>query len=58
MARQGTPGGDVLVQAMAQVLLDMLNHGQAPHAPRVASYAYPGSFAPHDVHPNKVSDVI
>ncbi|MFG6638146.1 gamma-glutamyltransferase [Sulfitobacter sp. 1A12126] len=54
----GTPGGDVQVQAMAQVLLGMLDLGQAPRvaveAPRVASYAYPGSFAPHDVHPNKV----
>ncbi|MFG6564702.1 gamma-glutamyltransferase family protein [Sulfitobacter sp. 1A13421] len=54
----GTPGGDVQVQAMAQVLLGLLDHGQAPRvaveAPRVASYAYPGSFAPHDVHPNKV----
>ena len=43
---------------MAQVLLGMLDHGQAPHAaveaPRVASYAYPVSFAPHDVHSNKV----
>ncbi len=54
----GTPGGDVQVQAMAQVLLGMLDHGQTPRAaveaPRVASYAYPGSFAPHDVHANKV----
>lgn len=54
----GTPGGDVQVQAMAQVLLGMLDLGQTPRAaveaPRVASYAYPGSFAPHDVHPNKV----
>ena len=54
----GTPGGDVQVQAMAQVLLGLLDHGQAPRvaveAPRVASYASPGSFAPHDVHPNKV----
>jgi len=27
---------------------------QAVAAPRVATYAYPGSFAPHDIHPNKV----
>ncbi|MGJ8545415.1 MAG: gamma-glutamyltransferase family protein [Sulfitobacter sp.] len=54
----GTPGGDVQVQAMIQVLLNMLDLGMAPaeaiRAPRVASYAFPGSFAPHDVHPNKV----
>ena len=54
----GTPGGDVQVQAMLQVLLNMLDLGMpieaAVRAPRVATYAFPGSFAPHDVHPNKV----
>lgn len=54
----GTPGGDVQVQAMTQVLLNMLDLGLSPSravdAPRVATYAFPGSFAPHDVHPNKV----
>jgi len=54
----GTPGGDVQVQAMTQVLLNMLDLGlslsRAVEAPRVATYAFPGSFAPHDVHPNKV----
>lgn len=54
----GTPGGDVQVQAMTQVLLNMLDLGMTPEdavrAPRVATYAFPGSFAPHDVHPNKV----
>ena len=54
----GTPGGDVQVQAMLQVLLNMLDLGMSPEeavaAPRVATYSYPGSFAPHDVHPNKV----
>ncbi|WP_260348136.1 gamma-glutamyltransferase family protein [Alloyangia mangrovi] len=54
----GTPGGDVQVQAMVQVLLNMLDLGMAPaqavRAPRVATYAFPGSFAPHDVFPNKV----
>jgi gamma-glutamyltranspeptidase/glutathione hydrolase len=54
----GTPGGDMQVQAMTQVLLNMLDFGLSPQqaleAPRVATYAYPGSFAPHDVHPNKV----
>lgn len=54
----GTPGGDMQVQAMTQVLLNMLDLGmsasQAVNAPRVATYAYPGSFAPHDAYPNKV----
>ncbi|UWR35197.1 gamma-glutamyltransferase (plasmid) [Sulfitobacter sp. W027] len=54
----GTPGGDVQVQAMAQVLVNLLDLEMTPsdavRAPRVASYAFPGSFAPHDVHPNKV----
>ncbi|GAW37293.1 putative gamma-glutamyltransferase YwrD [Roseovarius sp. A-2] len=54
----GTPGGDVQVQAMTQVLLNLLDGGLSPadavRAPRVATYAFPGSFAPHDVHPNKV----
>ncbi len=54
----GTPGGDVQVQAMVQVLLHLLDGGLSPaeavRAPRVATYAFPGSFAPHDVFPNKV----
>lgn len=54
----GTPGGDVQVQAMMQVLIHMLDRGlalkDAIEAPRVATYAFPGSFAPHTVHPNKV----
>ncbi len=52
----GTPGGDVQVQAMAQVLLNLTDLGmdlaEAVRAPRVASYAFAGSFAPHEVHPN------
>ena len=54
----GTPGGDVQVQAMIQVLLNMLDLDmsaeEAVQAPRVATYSFPGSFAPHVVHPNKV----
>lgn len=54
----GTPGGDVQVQAMVQVLLHMLDYGktakEAVRAPRVATYSFPGSFSPHDMHPNKV----
>jgi gamma-glutamyltranspeptidase/glutathione hydrolase len=52
----GTPGGDVQVQAMVQVLSRLTDHGEslqsAVEAPRFASYAFPGSFAPHEVHPN------
>ena len=54
----GTPGGDVQVQAMAQVLLNVTDLGMgmndAVRAARVATYAFPGSFAPHEVHPNLV----
>ncbi|SFF01872.1 gamma-glutamyltransferase 2. Threonine peptidase. MEROPS family T03 [Sulfitobacter brevis] len=54
----GTPGGDVQIQAMIQVLLNILDLGMSPaeavRAPRVATFAFPGSFAPHDVHPNKI----
>ena len=46
------------VQAMAQVLVNMLALGMTPEAtvqaPRVATYAFPGSFSPHDIHPDKV----
>ncbi|WOI31094.1 gamma-glutamyltransferase [Sulfitobacter dubius] len=46
------------INNLTMPLLGMLDLGQAPRvaveAHRVASYAYPGSFAPHDVHPNKV----
>lgn len=54
----GTPGGDIQIQAMAQVLIHMMDRGksleEAILEPRVASYAYPGSFAPHIAYPNKV----
>ncbi len=51
----GTPGGDVQVQAMAEVLLRRLRVGEAlgaaVEAPRYASYSFPSSFAPNDHHP-------
>lgn len=54
----GTPGGDVQVQAMTQVLLNLTDLGMdlaaAVREPRVATYAFPGSFAPHEMHPNCV----
>jgi len=48
----GTPGGDVQIQAMLQVLLNVFHFGmdlqEAIEAPRIASYAFPSSFAPFD----------
>ena len=55
----GTPGGDVQIQAMLQVLLNVLHFGmglqEAIAAPRVASYAFPTSFAPFDYFPARVA---
>ncbi len=51
----GTPGGDLQVQAMAQVFLNMMAFGmdaqRAVEAPRVYSYSFPDSFAPHAYYP-------
>ncbi|MCI0756139.1 gamma-glutamyltransferase family protein [Teichococcus vastitatis] len=55
----GTPGGDVQVQAMMQVLLNHLHFGmdlqQAIEAPRVATYSFPSSFAPYDYFPARLA---
>jgi gamma-glutamyltranspeptidase/glutathione hydrolase len=55
----GTPGGDVQVQAMLQVLLNLLHFGmevqEAIEAPRVASYAFPSSFAPYEFFPRRLA---
>lgn len=55
----GTPGGDVQVQAMLQVLLNILHFGmevqEAIEAPRVASYSFPSSFAPFDCFPGRLA---
>lgn len=55
----GTPGGDVQIQAMIQVLLNILQHGmevqEAIEAPRVASYSFPSSFAPFDFFPGRLA---
>jgi gamma-glutamyltranspeptidase/glutathione hydrolase len=54
----GTPGGDVQVQAMVQVLANHLVFGMdlqsAIEAPRFASYSFPSSFAPNASHPGLV----
>jgi len=51
----GTPGGDVQIQAMTQVLANILCHGldvqAAIEAPRFASYSFPSSFAPNASFP-------
>lgn len=55
----GTPGGDVQIQAMLQVLLNVLHFGmelqEAIEAPRVASYSFPSSFAPFDYFPGRLA---
>lgn len=55
----GTPGGDVQIQAMLQVLVNVLHFGMelqdAVEAPRVASYSFPSSFAPFDYFPGRVA---
>src|SRR5262245_8108586 len=54
----GTPGGDVQCQAMLQVFLNIAVFGMdaqaAIEAPRFATYSYPGSFEPHDYHPDEL----
>jgi gamma-glutamyltranspeptidase/glutathione hydrolase len=54
----GTPGGDVQVQAMAQVFLNMFVFSMDPQsaveAPRFASYSFPSSFEPHAYSPGRL----
>ncbi|MHA1164643.1 MAG: gamma-glutamyltransferase, partial [Alphaproteobacteria bacterium] len=51
----GTPGGDVQIQAMVQVAINLLRFGMdiqsAIEAPRFATYSFPSSFAPNDYFP-------
>ncbi len=51
----GTPGGDLQTQAMLQTFLAMEVFGMdvqtAVDAPRVYSYSFPDSFAPHAYYP-------
>ena len=55
----GTPGGDVQIQAMLQVVLNVFQFGmelqEAVEAPRVASYAAPSSFAPFEAFPGRLA---
>lgn len=51
----GTPGNDVQPQAMTQLALNLIDYGldvqEAIEAPRIASYSFPGSVAPHPYNP-------
>jgi gamma-glutamyltranspeptidase/glutathione hydrolase len=51
----GTPGGDVQIQSMVQVFLNVHVFGMdvqsAIEAPRFAGYSFPGSFEPHPYFP-------
>ena len=55
----GTPGGDVQIQAMLQVVLNVMHFGMDPQsaieAPRVASYSFPSSFAPFEYFPGRLA---
>jgi gamma-glutamyltranspeptidase / glutathione hydrolase len=54
----GTPGGDVQMQAMLQVFLNVTTFGkrlqEAIEAPRVCSKNFPDSFAPHPYYPGRL----
>jgi len=45
------PGGDVIVQALAQVVWNIAHHGMDPQvaveAPRIAAFNFPSAFHPH-----------
>jgi gamma-glutamyltranspeptidase/glutathione hydrolase len=55
----GTPGGDVQSQAMLQVFLNIAEFGmavqEAIEAPRISSWSFPNSFAPHAYHPARLN---
>jgi len=54
----GTPGGDVQMQAMLQVFLNVTEFGkrmqEAVEAPRISTKNFPDSFAPHPYYPGKL----
>jgi gamma-glutamyltranspeptidase/glutathione hydrolase len=54
----GCPGGDVIVQSMAQAFLNLVAHRmlpqQAVEAPRVCTFSFPGSFFPNPAFPGRV----
>jgi gamma-glutamyltranspeptidase/glutathione hydrolase len=54
----GCPGGDVIVQAMAQHFVNLVAYNMLPQqaleAPRVCTFAFPGSFFPNPAFPGRV----
>jgi gamma-glutamyltranspeptidase / glutathione hydrolase len=54
----GCPGGDMQIQAMLQVLLNVEHFGmdiqQAINAPRFSTWSFPNSFAPFEYLPDRV----
>lgn len=54
----GTPGGDVQIQAMVQMLENRLRFGMklgdAITTPRFASFSFPNSFAPNEYLPGRL----
>lgn len=54
----GCPGGDAQAQGMVQFVVSLLDFGfniqQAIEAPRITSWNFPNSFAPHTYHPGRV----
>ena len=55
----GTPGGDMQLQAMVQMFLNIVEFGlnpqQAVEEPRVRSDSFPDSFWPHAYHPGRLT---
>jgi gamma-glutamyltranspeptidase/glutathione hydrolase len=55
----GSPGGDVQIQAMLQVFLNIALFGmdpqQAVEAPRFATFSFPDSFEPHAYFPGRLN---
>jgi gamma-glutamyltranspeptidase/glutathione hydrolase len=55
----GTPGGDVQLQALLQVWLNLQAFGMTPQqaveAPRFATYSFPDSFEPHAAYPGRLN---
>ena len=55
----GAPGGDVQVQAMLQVFLNIFHFGmdiqEAIEQPRFATFSFPNSFAPYEHLPGRLN---
>ena len=55
----GSPGGDVQIQAMLQVFLNIVLFGMDPQeaveAPRFATFSFPDSFEPHAYYPGRLN---